>query len=251
MRKVIYQNSNIEIDSGLFFGRGVFETILDKEKAVFLDEHIERLNKSINALSLGKAINKDDVISFINENNIKNKALKIVVTEKNLVYATRDIKYKDEDYINGFKVRISEVLRNSTSRVVAFKTLNYLENIIEYELCQSSGFNEAIFFNELGNLCEGCTSNIFIVKNKKIYTPPVKDGLLPGVVRNWVIKNFQVKETRITKEELLNSDEVFLTNSLVGVIKVSSIEDKLFDSEVVKEIKKQYDEAINGGEKYE
>lgn len=251
MRKVIYQNSNIEIDSGLFFGRGVFETILVKEKAIFLDEHIERLNKSINALSLGKAINKDDVISFINENNIKNKALKIVVTEKNLVYATRDIKYKDEDYINGFKVRISEVLRNSTSRVVAFKTLNYLENIIEYELCQSSGFNEAIFFNELGNLCEGCTSNIFIVKNKKIYTPPVKDGLLPGVVRNWVIKNFQVKETRITKEELLNSDEVFLTNSLVGVIKVSSIEDKLFDSEVVKEIKKQYDEAINGGEKYE
>lgn len=251
MRKVIYQNSNIEIDSGLFFGRGVFETILVKEKAIFLDEHIERLNKSINALSLGKAINKDDVISFINENNIKNKALKIVVTEKNLVYATRDIKYKDEDYINGFKVRISEVLRNSTSRVVAFKTLNYLENIIEYELCQSSGFNEAIFFNELGNLCEGCTSNIFIVKNKNIYTPPVKDGLLPGVVRNWVIKNFQVKEARITKEELLNSDEVFLTNSLVGVIKVSSIEDKLFDSEVVKEIKKQYDEAINGGEKYE
>lgn len=251
MRKVIYKNNNIEIDSGLFFGRGVFETILVKEKAIFLDEHIERLNKSINALSLGKAINKDDVISFINENNIKNKALKIVVTEKNLVYSTRDIKYKDEDYINGFKVRISEVLRNSTSRVVAFKTLNYLENIIEYELCQSSGFNEAIFFNELGNLCEGCTSNIFIVKNKKIYTPPVKDGLLPGVVRNWVIKNFQVKEARITKEELLNSDEVFLTNSLVGVIKVSSIEDKLFDSEVVKEIKKQYDEAINGGEKYE
>ena len=251
MRKVIYDNDIISIDSGVFFGRGVFETILVKEKAIFLDEHIERLNKSINALSLGKAINKDDVISFINENNIKNKALKIVVTEKNLVYATRDIKYKDEDYIDGFKVSISEVLRNSTSRVVAFKTLNYLENIIEYELCQSSGFNEAIFFNELGNLCEGCTSNIFIVKNKKIYTPPVKDGLLPGVVRNWVIKNFQVKETRITKEELLNSDEVFLTNSLVGVIKVSSIEDKLFDSEVVKEIKKQYDEAINGGEKYE
>ena len=251
MRKVIYKNNNIEIDSGLFFGRGVFETILVKEKAIFLDEHIERLNKAINALSLGKAINKDDVISFINENNIKNKALKIVVTEKNLVYSTRDIKYKDEDYINGFKVRISEVLRNSTSRVVAFKTLNYLENTIEYELCQSSGFNEAIFFNELGNLCEGCTSNIFIVKNKNIYTPPVKDGLLPGVVRNWVIKNFQVKEARITKEELLNSDEVFLTNSLVGVIKVSSIEDKLFDSEVVKEIKKQYDEAINGGEKYE
>ena len=251
MRKVIYQNSNIEIDSGLFFGRGVFETILVKEKAVFLDEHIERLNKAINALSLGKAINKDDVISFINENNIKNKALKIVVTEKNLVYATRDIKYKDEDYINGFKVRISEVLRNSTSRVVAFKTLNYLENIIEYELCQRNQFNESIFFNEEGNLCEGCTTNIFIIKNKIIYTPSIQCGLLPGIVRQWIINNFDVIEKKITKEELLNSDEVFLTNSLVGVIKVSNIENKLFKSEVIEKIKKQYDKAINGGEKHE
>lgn len=251
MRKVIYQNSNIEIDSGLFFGRGVFETILVKEKAVFLDEHIERLNKAINALSLGKAINKDDVISFINENNIKNKALKIVVTEKNLVYSTREIKYKDEDYINGFKVRISEVLRNSTSRVVAFKTLNYLENIIEYELCQRNQFNESIFFNEEGNLCEGCTTNIFIIKNKIIYTPSIQCGLLPGIVRQWIINNFDVIEKKITKEELLNSDEVFLTNSLVGVIKVSNIENKLFKSEVIEKIKKQYDKAINGGEKHE
>ena len=50
---------------------------------------------------------------------------------------------------------------------------------------------------------------------------------------------------------MLNSDEVFLTNSLVGVIKVSEIENKLFNSELIEKIKKQYDEAINGGEKYE
>lgn len=251
MRKVIYDNDSISIDSGVFFGRGVFETILVKETPIFLEEHIKRINKSIIELDLGGLIVIEDVINFINQHNIKNKALKITVTEKNLIYSIREIKYKDNDYQQGFKVGISKVLRNSTSRIVGFKTLNYLENIIEYELCQRNGFKESIFFNEQGNLCEGCTSNIFIIKDKIIYTPSIKCGLLPGIVRQWVINNFDVVEKKITKEELLNSDEVFLTNSLVGVIKVSNIENKLFNSEIIEKIKEQYDKAINGGEKHE
>lgn len=251
MRKVIYDNDSISIDSGFFFGRGVFETILVKETPIFLEEHIKRINKSIIELDLGGLIVIEDVINFINQHNIKNKALKITVTEKNLIYSIREIKYKDNDYQQGFKVGISKVLRNSTSRIVGFKTLNYLENIIEYELCQRNGFKESIFFNEQGNLCEGCTSNIFIIKDKIIYTPSIKCGLLPGIVRQWVINNFDVVEKKITKEELLNSDEVFLTNSLVGVIKVSNIENKLFNSEIIEKIKEQYDKAINGGEKHE
>ena len=251
MRKVIYDNDSISIDSGVFFGRGIFETILVKEIPIFLEEHIKRLNKSIIELELGELIAIEDVIHFINQHNIKNKALKITVTEKNLIYSVREIKYKDNDYEKGFKVGISKVLRNSTSRIVAFKTLNYLENIIEYEVCQRKELNESIFFNEQGNLCEGCTTNIFIIKDKIIYTPSIKCGLLPGIVRQWVINNFDVIEKRITKEELLNSDEVFLTNSLVGVIKVSNIENKLFKSEIIEEIKEQYDKAINGGEKHE
>lgn len=251
MRKVIYDNDSISIDSGIFFGRGIFETILVKKTPIFLEEHIKRLNKSIVELELGESIVIEDVIDFINKHNIKNKALKITVTDKNLIYSIREIKYKDNDYQEGFKVGISKVLRNSTSRIVGFKTLNYLENIIEYEVCQRKELNESIFFNEQGNLCEGCTTNIFIIKDKIIYTPSIKCGLLPGIVRQWVINNFDVIEKKITKEELLNSDEVFLTNSLVGVIKVSNIENKLFNSEIIEKIKEQYDKAINGGEKHE
>ena len=251
MRELIYDNDTINIDSGVFFGRGVFETILITTIPIFLEEHIKRLNKSIIELELGELIYIEDVIEFINKHNIKNKALKITVTEKNLIYSIREIKYKDSDYQRGFKVGISKVLRNSTSRIVSFKTLNYLENIIEYELCQRNDLNESIFFNEKGNLCEGCTTNIFIIKDKVIYTPSIKCGLLPGIVRQWIINNFDVIEKEITREELLNSDEVFLTNSLVGVIKVSNIENKLFNSEIIEKIKEQYDKAINGGEKHE
>lgn len=248
MRKILYEHNDIKMDSGVFFGKGIFETILIKDKPIFLKEHIIRLNNSIINLGLGKVIDLNEVNEFIKEKNISNKALKIIVTEKNLIYTTRDIKYTKNHYIEGFTIMFSEVLRNSTSRIVNFKTLNYLENIIEYELCQSNGFNEAIFLNEKEYVCEGCTTNIFIIKNKKIYTPSVQCGLLPGIVRQWVIKNFEVIEKEITKDELLNSDEVFLTNSLVGVIKVSKIENKIFNNEEIDEIKKQYDEAINGGE---
>lgn len=247
MRKVIYNSKNIDLDDGLYFGKGVFETILVKDIPIFLEEHINRLNNSIKILKLGESIVLDDVKSFINKNNIKNKALKITVTTENLIYSTREIKYTEKHYKEGFKIKISEVLRNSTSRIVNFKTLNYLENIIEYELCQAYGFNEAIFLNEKGNVSEGCTTNIFIIKNEKIYTPTIKCGILPGIIRQWIIEKFDVVEKEITKDELLNSDEVFLTNSLVGVIKVSKIENKLFNSRIIDEIKKQYDEAINGG----
>lgn len=251
MRKIIYEHDNIKMDSGLFFGKGVFETILVKNNAVFLEEHIRRLNNSIINLKLGELIALNEVKKFIKEKNIRNKALKIIITDKNLIYTTREIKYTKEHYEQGFNVRFSQVLRNSTSKIVNFKTLNYLENIIEYELCQSNGFNESIFLNEKNYICEGCTSNIFIIKDKKIYTPSLKCGLLPGIVREWVIKTFDVIEKEITKDELLNSDEVFLTNSLVGVIKVSKVENKLFNNEIIDEIKKQYDKAINGGEQNE
>lgn len=251
MREILYNESHVKIDNGLYFGRGVFETILVKNKAVFLKEHIERLNNAIEVLNLGEKILLSDVEEFINSKLIINKALKITVTEKNLIYSLRDIKYKDEHYINGFNVTFSKILRNSTSRIVSFKTLNYLENIIEYELCQENGFNESIFLNEKGFVTEGCTSNIFIIKDNEIFTPKKENGLLAGIVRQWVINNFNVEEVNLTKEEVLNSDEIFLTNSLVGVIKVSSLEGRNFNFNKIEEIKEQYDKAISGGEEYE
>ena len=249
MRKVIYKEDLAIIDSGLFFGRGVFETILVNANAIFLKEHIDRLNKSILALNLGEEISYEEVYNFIKNNDIKNKALKITVTEKNIIYTLREIKYKNEDYENGFNIRFSEVLRNSTSRIVNFKTLNYLENIIEYEICQKEGFNETIFLNEKGFVAEGCTTNVFIIKDNKIFTPKISCGLLPGIIRGWVISNFEVVEKEITKEELLNSDEIFLTNSLVGIIGVSKLDDIKFDISYSREIREKYEDLINGGDK--
>ena len=127
------------------------------------------------------------------------------------------------------------------------KGSDYHFNTLFLKNQQKNGFNEAIFINEKGYICEGCTSNIFMIKDKIIYTPDIRNGLLPGIIRKWIIDNFEVIEKNITKEELLNSDELFFTNSLVGVIKCAKIGNKNFNCKITQEIKEQYEKAINGG----
>ena len=77
-----------------------------------------------------------------------------------------------------------------------------------------------------------------MIKDKQIYTPKIECGLLPGIIRDWIIENFNVIEKNLTKDDILNSDEVFFTNSLVGVIKCTEIENKIFKSKIIEEIKK-------------
>lgn len=247
MRNIVYNDENIINDSGTSFGRGVFETILVRDKAILLKEHISRLNKSINILNIGEEIFYKDVEEFIIRNNIKNKALKIIVTEKNTIYSTREIPYNNENYLRGFRVKFSKVLRNSTSRLSYIKSLNYLENLLEHESVKKEGYDEAIFFNEKGNVAEGCTTNIFLVVNGEILTPNIENGLLPGIIREWVINNFKVKEMELNKDIIDIAEEIFLTNSLLGIMKVSECEDKIYKSKVLDEIRNKYEKFLMEG----
>lgn len=224
------KEDRIKLDKGLFFGKGLFETILVKERAIFLEEHINRINNSCKILNIEKYVEYNDVLNFIEKNNIKNKALKITITDKNIIYSTRDIQYKSEDYKRGFSICLSSVLRNSTSMLVYVKSTCYIENIMEKNKGKNLGFDEIIFLNEKGYIAEGATSNIFFIKNNKIFTPKVKCGILNGIVRQWVVDNFIVEEGEYKIEDLLMSDAIFITNSIVGIMKVCEIEGKKFNS---------------------
>ena len=228
MRNIIFNEKNIILDNGYFFGRGVFETILIKNNPVFLQKHIERLNRGIKVLGLGDEVSKDDILKLINKYSIKNCVLKLAISERNLILEIRDNKYKTEDYLKGFSLKLSNINRNSKSKLTYIKSLNYLENIIEREEALKNGYDEVLFLNEKGFISEGSISNIFLVKGNKIYTPSVESGLLPGVVRNYIINEFKVIEKEITLEELFNADELFVTNSLLGIMGVSKLEDKTF-----------------------
>ena len=245
MREISYNKDYVKLDGGFYFAQGVFETILIKKEAIFLEEHINRLNKSIDIMNLGEHINTKFIKNFIKEEKLKNIVLKIVVTEKNIVFSTRKIKYSKEDYKNGFNLKLSSVLRNPTSNMTYIKSLSYNENLYEYNKANKEGFNEVVFLNIYGNIAEGATSNIFIIKDKKIYTPKISDGILPGVVRNWVIENFKVCEKHLNKKDLYSADEVFITNSVLGIMKVVQFEEKKYNTNVVEKIRSEYEQFIN------
>ncbi|WP_195264205.1 aminotransferase class IV [Clostridium sp. 1001275B_160808_H3] len=245
MRNVIVGKDKITIDSGYFFARGVFETILVKEKPIFLEKHINRLNNGINTLQIGELVEVEDINNLIKDFNIENCALKIVVTEKNIVLETRELVYKSGDYLRGFSLKIAGTIKNSTSKLTYIKSMNYLENILEREEAIKEGYNEVIFLNEKGYVCEGSLSNIFIVKNGTIFTPKVSSGLLPGIVRDYVIRNHNVIEKEINLDEIMNADEIFITNSLLGIMGVSKFENRILtENKITIKIREKYEAQI-------
>lgn len=247
MRKIILEGENIILDNGLFFGQGVFETILVNKSLVFLDYHFKRLEEGLKVLNLEPFYEKEEALRIIKKLNLKDKVLKITVTDKNVVITTRDIPYKDSDYKKGFKLKTSSVLRNSTSILPKIKSTNYIENIIEKKKAILDGYDDAVFYNEKGYLCETSTSNIFCIKNNKIFTPKLENGLLNGTVRNFIIENYDVEETFITKDNLLKMDEVFVTNSLFGIMKIKCIDEIRFNKTIfTDEIRENYNKTING-----
>ncbi|MGL4761838.1 MAG: aminotransferase class IV [Sarcina sp.] len=237
----IKNDSKINMDSGYLFSKAVFETIRIEKKAIFLKEHIKRLNKALAKLGINNKVLLEDIEYFIRENNLVNCVLKIVVSEKNIIATTREIMYNSKDYINGFKLSISDVRRNTTSIFPYIKSTAYLENMMEREKSALQGCNDALFLNEKGFVSECSTSNIFFVKNEKIFTPKVSCGLLDGIIRNWIIKKYKVIEDEFELEKLIDAQEVFITNSVVGIMSVYKIGEASYkDDRITRKIRRNY-----------
>lgn len=119
--------------------------------------------------------------------------------------------------------------RNSTSPIVRIKSLNYLENILGRREAKAMGFDEGLFLNERGEIAECCVSNIFWMKRRMIYTPDESCGIFPGITRELVLSlapklGLEVEEGKYRLEDLLESDCVFVTNSLIGAHRVEEID---------------------------
>ncbi|QLY81193.1 aminotransferase class IV [Clostridium intestinale] len=248
--KVYKGEAKIDVDEGIFFGKGVFETILILEKPVMLQEHLKRLNTSLKKLSIDKEINYNEVVDIIEKDNIKNRTLKITITPKNNIIYLRDIPYKKEDYDNGFSLGISELIKDSNAFLTSIKSTCYYENIHIRDEGLKKGFNEMLLINSKGKISEGTLSNIFFIKEEKIFTPSLSCGLLDGIMRQWVINNYDVQEGEFTTQDLLLADEIFITNSLVGVMWINRVKDnKLFMGKITNNIIERYKTFLkeNGG----
>jgi len=104
------------------------------------------------------------------------------------------------------------------------KTANYWFNADALANARRRRFDEALLFNDLAELVSACCANVFLVHGDRIATPPRSSGPRPGVIREWVLARRRVEERRLRREDVLSADEIFLTNSWLGVMPVATVE---------------------------
>lgn len=240
---------NIQLDDGVQFGLGVFETICLRDgKPEFLDWHLERMNHSLQALGIDQTVTREEVETWLSDSTPeKLQALKIMVSAQNKLMTLRHNPYTDEKIARGFKLDFTQVRRNETSPLVCHKTMNYGDNILEKRRTRNLPIDEVIFLNMKGQISEGSTTNVFFVKNGGIFTPMKSCGLLPGVMRRFVMEHFPTPEMILYPETVDDAEECFVTNSLMGIMPVTQFGDKEFP---IGPVTRKVMDAYQSAEKY-
>lgn len=117
--------------------------------------------------------------------------------------------------------------RNERSAVAGLKTTSYAENVVALARAKAAGASEALLPNTVGALCEGTGTNVFVVVDGRVLTPPLSSGCLPGVTRGLVLEwSDAVEEADLPMEVLRSADEVFLTSSTRDVHPVHRVDDR-------------------------
>ncbi|MDQ2650826.1 MAG: aminotransferase class IV, partial [Actinomycetota bacterium] len=119
--------------------------------------------------------------------------------------------------------------RNERSAVAGIKTTSYAENVRALARAHERGASEALFANTVGQLCEGTGSNVFVVVDGTVLTPPLSSGCLAGVTRALVLECHDVTEQDLPLDVLRTADEVFLTSTGRDVQAVHQIDDRALD----------------------
>ena len=258
MEEIVYLNGVIvprsqakipAMDYGFLYGYGLFETMRAYSGTVFrLDSHIARLAKSADRLGIAvdTAILKKAVTDTLKANGLRDARVRLTVSigegslvpdlhgctvPSVLVVAAKYTPYADEVYQRGFKVIVSSIRRNSQSPVPAMKTANYMESLLARQEAKAAGVDDALFFNEKGQLAEASTSNIFLVSKNVLKTPRQESGILRGITRDVILElvpqmGIMALEADILLEEIVEADEAFLTNSVMEIISVTELNGK-------------------------
>jgi branched-chain amino acid aminotransferase len=233
-------------DSGFLYGAGLFETMRSYEGVVFaLDKHLDRLFYSAGALGLEADYDKkfitDAVYQLLKTNELTDARLRLTLTsgpfpqeekEKKstlLITATKLQPYPQQYYQKGVLVVLCPCRQNTTDPTCGHKTTSYFSRMLALRLAQRKRAAEALWFTETNYLAEGCISNVFLVKDSMLLTPKVETPVLPGIARKTTLQiaeeqSIIYKEEDLSIDDLLEAEEVFLTNSIMQILPVAAVE---------------------------
>ena len=119
--------------------------------------------------------------------------------------------------------------RNERGALAGLKTTSYAENVVALAYAKHRGGTEALFANTVGDLCEGTGSNVFLVRDGEVVTPPLSSGCLAGVTRALLMEWADVAEKDLPMSALAEADEVFLTSSTRDVQAVHAVDDRVLE----------------------
>lgn len=233
------------------YGDGIFETVrVCNGKLLWIDKHFNRLLHGMELLQFTQKDSfsfeklKQDIQLLLSRNKVENARIKIILFRAGQgLYTSIN---NDFNYIITCKtLHESEYTLNQTTCkalfydgfVYNYSTLNEIKRLsaLPYVLCANYAKNnnaqEAFLMNENEEIIEAASSNIFIRKNNEIYSPPLYDGCLPGVMRSiifYLCHKYKIKihEKTLEKKHLLEADEIFLTNVIQGIKTVTDFYDK-------------------------
>lgn len=237
-------------DRGFLYGDSVYEVTQTFEKRIFmLEEHLDRLFYSAMKMDMPMDYKREEITSHIKKVlerlNSESVYLRIVVTrgegeiglDPNLATKNNLIIIAQEKepnpswwYDKGVSVIIAHVLRNPKSSLDPnIKSGNYLNNVMAMSEAKKSGAFDAIMLNAHGQITEATTSNIWIVRNNVLITPPIKAGLLGGITRRSLIKiakdnGISVSEENFSARELMDADECFLTSTTKLIVPITKVD---------------------------
>lgn len=251
-------------DRGAFLGLGLFETMLAQDGAlVFADRHLSRLRKS--GERFGWSLDLPELPEMAAELLIRNQLavgrarLRLVVSAGSgphndlapgadrLIWLAAFPAAETPDSIS---VCVSPWPRNERSPLTGLKTACYAENIVALDHARRLGFDETIFLNTVGGLCETATANLFLVKNGTLLTPSLDSGCLPGIGREVLLEiaeNHQIpsEERTLVLDDLREAEEIFISSSTRGPVAVSRFDERnLLNDPVTQRLRALYSEAV-------
>ena len=265
MNKIVYLNglfwhidkANISVlDRGFIYGDGLFETFRSYSKKIFrVDDHLDRLYYSASLIFIEIPMTRGEIKSALNKliilNGLSNALIRLTVTRGNqdsgisidydsaptLVIQARPLTPNLQTY---YKKGVTvSLFKNSAYRTQGIsdqiKSCNYLSQILMRERALKVGSFEAILLDNKNNITEGTISNIFLIKNNQLVTPKLNKFILKGITRQVVLElaranNVSSKETMVSKKNLYDADEIFITNSGIEILPVVAVNDRIINN---------------------
>ena len=250
-------------DRGLRYGDGLFETLLFNRSALQLWQlHTERLWKGMSVFGFDippgftKEYLEEQAIALAIKNNHSRAVIRINIiaasggtfdTEKrtfHFIIESRPLERSFELNSTGLQLCFYKEAIKPCDSFSNLKHNNYLPYLMAASFAKEQLCSDAVVLNQHGRICETSIANIFLIKNKEIFTPALTEGCIAGTMRAFLLEQlsqmgYQVHETSITLANILQADEVFVSNAILPVKWVSTLQNSHYSNTEILNIYRQ------------